>query len=141
MPALRITHGEDDLRLGVMPHQLFVEATAWPIDGRLITLEQSLPIDGLSSCGGIPDPGVFEVRKDVNHVIAPGETKLFQGRLQRKSAGSSKSGADHLDWHEHLTITKTSEISSVAAEPKKCERPTSIGSRAKECGILRGRAL
>ena len=47
---------------------------------------------------------MVQVRKDVNHVIAPGETKLFQGRLQRKSAGSSQPGADHLDWHRYLTI-------------------------------------
>ncbi len=47
---------------------------------------------------------MVQVRKDVNHVIAPGKAKLFQGRLQRKSAGSSQSGADHLDWHGHLTM-------------------------------------
>ena len=123
MPALGITHGEDHLGLRVVPHQVFIETAAWPVNGRLITLEESLPIDGLASSGRTPDSRVLEVRKNVNHVIAPGETKLFQGRLERKSASSSQSGADHLDWHTPLTVTtrlRALPLAETSVQSREC---------------------
>src|SRR5262249_54402387 len=99
IPALGIAHRENDLGIGILLEQLPVERTARPVDGRPISIEERIPVDGLATRRRIPFPRVIHPRKHFDHVVALAESKCLERVLERERPRPAEAGSDDLDRH------------------------------------------
>ena len=82
VPADRVAHGQQHSDIGIGVQEFFIEGAPGPVYGRLISIKELVPVDGLSSGGGFPLCGVLRVVEHFDHMVTGAEARFFEGAFQ-----------------------------------------------------------